>query len=98
MATELRVHQNKCESVHGIEQESAVYPCPLVAPADYFARYGEHLADVKKPREAWARVENDFREQHPGLMRFCSYDAFRESFRRHRKKTKETYFKIHIQW
>lgn len=64
----------------------------MLRPEEYFARYGEHLADPDNPKPylAWLRTEADFRTLYPPFYRFKNYDSFRQAHRRYRQGERPT--------
>jgi hypothetical protein len=52
----------------------------LLHNTDYFARYGQHLADAETSREAWEKTERDFFRETGGFRRFTTYESFAAAF------------------
>lgn len=67
----------------------------MLAPAEYFAKYGEHLSESETPYEAWLKTERDFYKLY-ALRRFVTYSAFREAHRLFRAGQETHRITLHV--
>ena len=72
----------------------------MLAPVEYFSRYGEWLSQIPTAYEAWMQTERDFNRTYAYgtfcFRRFLTYSAFRDALNKHLAGNTPRYIKIHI--
>jgi hypothetical protein len=74
----------------------------MLLPEDYFAVYGEKLAEIGQPKEAFFETEKQFNRMYCNparpvvLRRFVSYESFQAAYRRYNSTATIDHIEIKI--
>jgi hypothetical protein len=74
----------------------------MLLPEDYFAVYGEKLAEIGEPKLAWWETEREFNRMYSNpargkvVRRFINYESFTASYRRYRQGGGPGRIEVHI--